>query len=309
MTAVDLSVELAPRSAQGLRLRNPVMPASGTFGYGTEYAELIDVRGLGAVVTKGVTLEPWEGNVQPRLWETASGVLNSIGLENIGVEAVVREKAPIWAGWSVPVIVNVAGHSVDEYVQVARRLDGVRGVAALEVNISCPNVSEGGIEFGVNPQAAAALTGAVRVITRLPLIVKLSPNVTDIAGIARAVAEAGADAVTVINTVRGTAIDIERRCFRLGRPSGGLSGPAIKPVALHMVADVAKAVDVPVIGCGGISTGDDAIEFIMAGATAVQVGTATFTDARTMAAVVEGMRVFMQGHAIHDLAGIRGTVR
>ncbi len=285
------------------------MPASGTFGYGTEYAELVDVSGLGAIVTKGVTLVPWDGNPQPRLWETASGVLNSIGLENIGVEAVVREKAPMWANWPVPVVVNVAGHSVDEYVQVARTLDGVPGVSALEVNISCPNVSEGGIEFGVNPQAAAALTCAVRAVTRLPLLVKLSPNVTDIAAIASAVSAEGADAVTVINTLRGTAIDTERRCFRLGRPAGGLSGPAIKPVALHMVAAVARAVDVPVIGCGGISTGEDAIEFIMAGATAVQVGTATFTDARAMPGVVDGIRDFLQRHGVRDLASIRGIVR
>lgn len=285
------------------------MPASGTFGYGTEYADLVDVSRLGAVVTKGVTLVPWEGNPQPRLWETASGVLNSIGLENIGVEAAVRDKAPVWKTLGVPVVVNVAGHTVDEYVRVAARLDGVAGVAALEVNISCPNVSEGGIEFGVNPQAAGRLTVAVRDATKLPLIVKLSPNVTDIAAIASAVAAAGADAVCVINTLRGTAIDIEHRTFRLGRPSGGLSGPAIKPVALYMVSAVAKSVDVPVIGCGGISTAEDAIEFIMAGASAVQVGTATFTDARSMTDIIDGIGVFLRRHGIHDLASIRGIVR
>jgi len=306
---VDLSVELAPCNPRGLRLPNPVMPASGTFGYGTEYADLVDVSRLGAVVTKGVTLVPWEGNPQPRLWETASGVLNSIGLENIGVEAAVRDKAPVWETLGVPVIVNIAGHAVDEYVQVARRLDGVRGIAALEVNISCPNVSEGGMEFGVSPQAAARLTSAVRDATTLPLIVKLSPNVTDIAAIASAVAEAGADAVCIINTLRGTAIDVERRAFRLGRPSGGLSGPAIKPVALYMVSAVAKGVGVPVIGCGGISTAEDALEFIMAGATAVQVGTATFTDARSMTDIIEGIGAFMRRHGICDLASIRGIVR
>ncbi len=305
----DLSVDLAPRRAGGLRLANPVMPASGTFGYGTEYADLIDVCQLGAIVTKGVTLAPWPGNPQPRIWETASGMLNSIGLENIGVEAAVRDKAPVWAASGLPVIVNIAGHRVDEYVAVARRLDGVRGVAGLEVNISCPNVSEGGIEFGVSPGAAAGLTRAVRDATVLPLIVKLSPNVTDIVAIATAVAEAGADAVCLINTLRGTAIDIERRTFRLGRPSGGLSGPAIKPVALHMVAAVARALSVPIIGCGGISDSRDAVEFVMAGATAIQVGTATFTDARSMIDVIDGIRGFMQRHNVADLAGIRGVVR
>ena len=285
------------------------MPASGTFGYGTEYADLVEVAQLGAIVTKGVTLVPWEGNPQPRVWETASGMLNSIGLENIGVEAAIRDKSPVWATSGLPVIVNVAGHRVDEYVAVARKLDGVPGVAGLEVNISCPNVSEGGIEFGVSPAAAAGLTRAVREITELPLIVKLSPNVTDIAAIAVAVAEAGADAICVINTLRGTAIDIERRTFRLGRPSGGLSGPAIKPVALHMVAAVSKAVNVPIVGCGGISDAQDALEFIMAGATAIQVGTATFTDARSMIHIIDGVRDFLQRHGVADLASIRGVVR
>jgi len=284
------------------------MPASGTFGYGTEYAELIEVSRLGAIVTKGVTLVPWAGNPQPRVWETPSGMLNSIGLENIGVDAVVREKAPVWATWNTPVIVNIAGHAPSEYVEVASRLQGVRGVAALEINISCPNVSEGGIEFGMCPQAAAGLTGAVRDATSLPLVVKLSPNVSDIVSIAQAVVDAGADAICCINTLRGTAIDIERRCFRLGRPSGGLSGPAVKPVALHMVHAVAHAIDAPVIACGGISTADDVVEFIMAGATGVQMGTATFSDATAMLRAIDGTAAFMARHGIESPADIRGAV-
>jgi len=303
-----LQVELFSDRTPGLVLRNPVMPASGTFGYGTEYADLIDIGRLGAIVTKGITAIPWEGNPQPRLWETASGVLNSIGLENIGVEAAIAEKAPLWASWQAPVIVNIAGHTMDEYARVAGRLDGVPGVAALEVNISCPNVSEGGLEFGTCPETAAAVTAAVRAATSLPLIVKLSPNVTDIVAIASSVVASGADAVCLINTLRGTAIDVEKRVFRLGRLAGGLSGPAIKPVALHMVHRVAHAVHVPVIGCGGIATAEDALEFIMAGATAVQVGTATFTDAGSMLAIVEGIEEYLSRHGIPALADIRGLL-
>ena len=235
-------------------------------------------------------------------------MLNSIGLENIGVEAVLRDKAPMWVEWDVPVIVNIAGHTEDEYREVARRLDGVSGVAALEVNISCPNVEHGGLEFGTNREAAASLVGAVRDSTDLPMIVKLSPNVTDIVAIARAVVDAGADALCVVNTVKGTAIDVANRRFRLGRPAGGLSGPAIKPVALHMVHAVASALDVPVIGCGGIATSEDALEFIMAGATAVQVGTATFTEPRSMLAAVDGIAEYMRRESIGGLEDIRGVV-
>ena len=289
-------------------LQNPVMPASGTFGYGTEYGELLDIQRLGAIVTKGVTSVPWEGNAQPRIWETASGVLNSVGLENIGVEALVREKAPLWASWTVPVIVNVAGHSIHEYVEVASALDGINGVAALEINISCPNVSHGGLEFGTNAATASRLTAEVRAATGLPLILKLTPNVTDIVGIAAAVADAGADALCVINTLKGMAIDIEARKSRLGAASGGLSGPAVMPVALHMVHAVAHSVSVPVIGCGGISTADDAIAFIMAGATAVQVGTATFTNPLSMLTIIEGIDDFLVKHGVDDVAEIRGVV-
>jgi len=284
------------------------MPASGTFGYGTEYAELVSIERLGAIVTKGITLTPWSGNPQPRVCETASGMLNSIGLENIGVDAAVKSKAPIWSSWQVPVIVNIAGHTREEYVAVARRLDGLPGVAALEVNISCPNVSQGGMEFGTDPFVAAELVSSVRREVALPLIVKLSPNVTDIRVVARAVVESGADALCVANTLRGTAIDIANRRFRLGRPVGGLSGAAVKPVALHMVHAVCSAVHVPVIGCGGIASSEDALEFIMAGATAVQVGTATFTDPRAMVGIVEGIESYMQVQGIGQLQEIRGIV-
>ena len=303
-----LDVALAPNKPSRLPLQNPVMPASGTFGYGTEYGDLVDIRRLGAVVTKGVTLLPWEGNPQPRIWETAAGVLNSVGLENIGVEAVVRDKAPLWATWDVPVIVNVAGHSIEEYAEVANMLDMVDGVAGLEVNISCPNVAHGGLEFGTTPETASRVTAAVRSATALPLVVKLSPNVSDVVSIALAVVAAGADAVCLINTLRGMAIDVDTGRSRLGTPSGGLSGPAIKPVALHMVHSVAHAVDVPVVGCGGISTAEDAVEFIMAGATAVQVGTATFTDASSMLDIIDGIAAFMEQHGLTSLDELRRVV-
>lgn len=303
-----MAVDLCPRQPGALLLRNPVMPASGTFGYGTEYSDLVAVQQLGAVVTKGVTPLPWSGNPQPRICETAAGMLNSIGLENIGVAEVLASKAPLWASWSVPVIVNVAGHTIQEYCEVARRLSGAAGVAALEVNISCPNVNEGGIEFGVDAGMAAELTRNVREETSLPLIVKLSPNVTDIVPIACAVVAAGADAVCVANTLRGTAIDIHKRVFRLGRPAGGLSGAAIRPVALHLVHRVTRAVQVPVIGCGGIAVAEDALEFIMAGAAAVQVGTATFTDPGSLCSVINGVHAFMLSSGISCLSEIRGVV-
>ncbi len=235
-------------------------------------------------------------------------MLNSIGLENIGVAVAIREKAPLWATWKVPVIVNIAGHTVDEYIEVARMVDPVEGIAAIEVNISCPNLERGSLEFGTSAVTAARLTSAVRTVTTLPLIVKLSPNVTDIVEIATAVAASGADALCVINTLRGTAIDVERRRFRLGRPAGGLSGPAIKPVALHMVHRVAHAVDIPVIGCGGICRWRDALEFIMAGATAVQVGTATFTDPDSMISIIDGIEAYVRQCDVADLGEIRGIL-
>ncbi|MFC2002421.1 dihydroorotate dehydrogenase [Chloroflexota bacterium] len=306
---MNLSVQLAPRHQRGLLLANPVMTASGTFGYGTEYSHLFDIQQLGAIVCKGTTLKPREGNPQPRLAETACGLLNSIGLQNIGVKALIREKAPIWANWRVPVIVNIAGETVDDYAQVAGELDRVAGISALEVNISCPNVKAGGAEFGANPQSAASVVTAVKAKTSLPILVKLNPNTAGIAGVAVAVAEAGADAITLINTLKGMAIDIARRRPLLGNITGGLSGPAIKPVALYMVYEVASAVGVPVIGCGGITTASDAIEFIMAGATAVQVGTANLTDPRAPFDVLEGIREFMEKEGVVDISELIGAAR
>ena len=306
---MNLSVQIAPEHKSGLRLSNPVMTASGTFGYGTEYNHLFDVQKLGAIVCKGTTYQPREGNPQPRLIETASGMLNSIGLQNIGVKALVREKAQIWAGWRVPVIVNIAGEMIDEYARIARELDGVAGVSAIEVNISCPNVSEGGAEFGADPKTAARVTAAVKEATSLPLIVKLTPNTGDIVKVASAVAEAGADAVSLINTLKGMAIDSRTRRPVIGNRTGGLSGPAIKPVALFMVYEVAGAVAIPVIGCGGITCGDDAIEFIMAGASAVQIGTASFNDPRAPFNILKGIERFMKNHGVNDLSGLIGAAR
>ena len=306
---MDLSIQLAPRHPKGLVLANPVMTASGTFGYGTEYSELIDIQRLGAVVCKGTTLLPREGNPQPRLVETSHGLLNSVGLENIGVDAVVKDKAPIWASWRVPVIVNIVGESISEYVEVATRLEGVAGVSGVELNISCPNVAFGALEYGANPHLAAEVTAAVKAVTSLPLIVKLSPNVTDVVEIALMVEGAGADALCLINTVKGLAIDIneDRNYFRA--ISGGLSGPAIKPIALRMVYDVAKAVQIPVIGCGGISCASDALEFVVVGASAVQVGTATLTNPRAALDILEGIEDFMVERGIPNLSELVGVAK
>jgi dihydroorotate dehydrogenase (NAD+) catalytic subunit len=283
------------------------MTASGTFGYGTEYAEVIYIQRLGAIICKGTTLKPRPGNPQPRLWETASGVLNSIGLENIGIDALIEEKAPLWAKWKVPVIVNILGESIEDYAKLAKHLDKVTGVSGIEVNISCPNVSAGGMEFGASPKSAADVTAAVKAKTTLPVIVKLSPNVTDIVEIACAVADAGADAISLINTLKGMAIDTLSRKPVLGNVSGGLSGPAIKPVALYMVYQVARAVKVPVIGCGGIATANDALEFIMAGASAIQVGTANFTNPCTPLDILGGLERFMKKEGIRNLSELIGA--
>ena len=305
----DLSVQLAPKNRRGLLLKNPVLTASGTFGYGLEYAELFDIQKLGAIVCKGTTFYPRAGNPQPRLAETPSGVLNSIGLQNIGVEDLVKEIAPVWAGWKVPVIVNIAGETIGEYAQVASRLDKVPGVAALEVNISCPNVAAGGLEFGTSPRLAAEVTAAVKAATSLPVILKLSPNVTDICEIGIAVAEAGADALTAINTLKGMTIDIKRRRPLLGNRRGGLSGPAIKPVALHMVYELAGVVNIPVIGCGGIASAEDALEFIMAGADAVQVGSAGFTNPEAALEVLAGIETFLEREGVKSLSDLVGAAR
>jgi dihydroorotate dehydrogenase (NAD+) catalytic subunit len=306
---VSLAVQLAPSSKRGLLLKNPVMTASGTFGYGTEYSDFVDVQRLGAIVCKGTTLQPREGNPQPRLAETPSGLLNSIGLQNIGVEALIREKAPLWASWQVPVIVNIAGESIDEYARLAARLHGVAGVSGLELNISCPNVKSGGMEFGVDPGAAASVTAMVKKASSLPVIVKLTPNVTSIVEIAQAVADAGADVLCLINTLRGMAIDVSARKPALGNICGGLSGPAIKPVALHMVYEVAGRVKVPIVGCGGIMSARDALEFIMAGASAVEVGTAQFVNPRALLDVLEGIEEFMQREGVKDIAELIGAAR
>jgi dihydroorotate dehydrogenase (NAD+) catalytic subunit len=288
-------------------LSNPVMIAAGVAGYGTEYAEIADIQKLGAIVCKGTTLRPRKGNAQPRLVETGSGLLNSVGLENIGVDALIEEKAPAWAKWRVPVIVNVAGETIEEYVAVAKKLEGVPGISAIELNISCPNVSAGGIEFGIEPKLAAQVTAAVKAATTLPVIVKLSPNVTDVRAIALAVEEAGADAISLINTLRGVAIDVERRKPHLGNVVGGLSGPAIKPVALYMVFEVAKVARIPIVGCGGIACAEDALEFIMAGASAVQIGTACLTDPQVALNVLRGIEGFLRQKRVKNVAELIGV--
>ncbi|MFH1640113.1 MAG: dihydroorotate dehydrogenase [Chloroflexota bacterium] len=305
----SLKIQLAPKNKRGLELANPVMTASGTFGYGVAFQGFFDIERLGAIVCKGTTLEPKAGNLQPRIAETSCGLLNSIGLQNAGVNRLVQEKAPIWAKWHVPVIVNIAGESVGDYARLAQELDTVPGIAALEVNISCPNVAEGGAAFGTDADAAAKVTVAVREATTLPIIVKLSPNVTDITEIARAVASAGADAISLINTLKGMAIDIHRRQPLLGNITGGLSGPAIKPVALYMVYEVAKAVGVPVVGLGGIVTAADALEFIMAGATAIEVGSASLRNPRAALDVLEGIERFMADEGIEDINKLVGVAR
>jgi len=272
--AVDLSVDLG----RGLVLRNPVMVASGTFGYGVEYGDVVDVQRLGAICCKGTTLRPRIGNPPPRVTETPAGMLNSIGLQNPGVDGVLDKYAPRWAGWQVPVIVNVAGESVADYVEVVRRLDGQPGVAGIELNISCPNVGKGGLQFALDPDAAAEVTAAVRAATDLPLIVKLSPAASDVRAVARAIERAGADAISATNTLSGMAIDQHRRRPLLGATYGGLSGPALKPIALRVVYEVAQVVEIPIVGIGGIGGLTDALDFFYAGAAAVQVGTAVFAD-------------------------------
>ncbi|MFC1947271.1 dihydroorotate dehydrogenase [Chloroflexota bacterium] len=306
---VDLSVSLAPNNPRGLLLKNPVMTASGTFGYGTENSHLFDIRKLGAIVCKGTFLEPRDGNPQPRIAETPSGMLNAIGMEGIGIDALIKEKAPVWAGWDVPVIVNIAGETVEEYARIAERLNQVDGVSGIEVNISCPNIQAGGAEFGIKPDTAAAVTSAVRKATSLPVLVKLTPNTSEITAVAEAVAGEGADALTLINTIKGMAIDIYSRKPVLGNITGGLSGPAVKPVALYIVYEVSKVVNIPVIGCGGISTAADALEFIMAGAAAVQTGTAGFSNPSAPVEILEGIEDFMTKKQITSIEEIIGAAR
>ena len=299
-----LAVDIA-----GIAMKNPVMVASGTFGFGKEYGDLIDLNQLGAIVTKGTSLEAWEGNPPDRIAETPSGMLNAIGLQNDGVDSLINEKIPWLRQFDLPVVVNIVGKTVDEYAEVAGRLDEVDGIAGVEVNISCPNVKRGGIVFGTDPARTAEVVGAVRKATRLPMIPKLSPNVTDVVEIARACVDEGADAVSLVNTLLGTAIDIGTRTFKLANVTGGLSGPAIKPIALRMVWQVAQAVDVPVIGIGGIMTAEDAVEFFLAGADAIQVGTANFVNPSAAIEIAAGLDAYLERHGFGHVSEIVGTVR
>lgn len=303
MTSNRLTTEVC-----GIPLKNPVMVASGTFGFGKEYAQLIDLNQLGAIVTKGTSLEPWAGNPPERICETSAGMLNAIGLQNDGVDSLINDKLPWLRQFDVAVIVNIVGKTIDEYAEVARRLDGVEGVAGLEINISCPNVKHGGIAFGTDPASCEQVVREVRNATKLPVIPKLSPNVTDIVGMARVCVDSGADALSLINTLLGTAIDIEKRSFKLANITGGLSGPAIKPVALRMVWQVAKAVDVPIIGIGGIMTAEDAVEFLLAGADAVQVGTANFVNPNAAIEIAQGIDAYLERHGIGHVKDIIGAV-
>ena len=285
------------------------MPASGTFSWGKEFARHFDINALGAVVSKGVTMIPRRGNDQPRVAETPAGMLNSIGLQNVGITKVVDDLAPIWATWDTPVIVNIAGDTPAEFGKMASILDDTLGIDALELNISCPNVDQGGIEIGQNVESAAEATRAAVRAGSLPVIVKLTPNVTDVVSLARACADEGAAAICAVNTVLGMAIDIDRRRPVLPRGRGGLSGPAIRPIALRIVYDVASAVTIPVVGCGGIATADDALEFLMAGATAVQVGTATFANPRALLDVIEGLEAWLTDNDVAAVTDIIGCAR
>ena len=300
----NLSVEIGR-----LRLRNPVMTASGTFGYGEEYAPYVDLSRLGAIVVKGLSLKPRMGNPPPRIVETPCGMLNAVGLQNVGVNAFIREKLPFLHPFDLPVIANIFGESVEEYVKVAEILSQASGVHALEVNISCPNVKKGGIAFGANPDMAADVTRRVKASTDLPVIVKLTPNVTDIAEIAESVEAAGTDAISLINTITGMSVDIERRVPHLRNITGGLSGPAIKPVALRMVWQVIQRVSVPVIGLGGIMTARDALEFLIVGARAVQVGTAHFIHPHAAIDILEGIEDYLEQHQFDDINQLIGTLK
>ncbi|MSP25020.1 MAG: dihydroorotate dehydrogenase [Myxococcales bacterium] len=298
--AIDLSVRVG-----GVTLKNPVLTASGTFGYGLEHDAYFDVAELGGVCTKGLSVEARAGNEPPRIAETASGMLNAIGLANVGVEAFCRDKLPRLRERGVTVIPNIFATTIEDFVRLAERLDGEPGIAALELNVSCPNVAHGGLEFGCDPQAAARVTRAVRAATKLPVWVKMSPEAGDIRAVGRACEEAGADALTAINTIRGIAIDVERMAFRIKNKTGGLSGPALKPIALRIVWELSRAVKIPIIGIGGIVTANDALEFMLAGATAIQVGTASFTDPLAAKKVLLGIEAYCSKHATapRDLIG------
>ncbi len=304
IATIPLAVTIGP-----LQLANPVMTASGTFGYASEFSNLVDLDRLGALVVKGISLEPRSGNPPPRIVETACGMLNAIGLENVGLERFITEKMPFLRTCQSRVIVNILGDSIEEYAILAKELSGVAGIDGLEINISCPNVKKGGVAFGTVPAMAAAVTQAVKNVTELPVIVKLSPNVTDIVAMAQAVETSGADAVSLINTLIGMAIDVQTRKPRLANIIGGLSGPAIKPVALRMVWQVASAVSIPVIGIGGIGTAEDAIEFLLAGATAVQVGTANFYNPSATEQILAGIDLYLRQQGETSVQAIIGSLR
>jgi len=292
----------------GIELKNPVMTASGTFGYAREFERLIDLNRLGAIIVKGLSLEPSRGNPPPRIVETPCGMLNAIGLENVGLEAFVKEKLTVLKMIEPPVFVNIYGKSIADYAELASRLEDIEELSGIEVNISCPNVTCGGMAFGAYPESAAQVVRAVRKRTTRPLMVKLSPNVTDITEIARRVEGEGADSISLINTITGMAIDIETRRPKLANITGGLSGPAIRPVALRMVWQVAQAVNVPVVGVGGIMTAKDALEFLIAGAVAVQVGTANFINPHATIDIIEGIEAFLMEKNVTDLGDIIGTL-
>lgn len=300
----DLTVQLG-----SLTLKTPVMVASGTFGYGPEYADLVDLNQLGAIVVKGIALHPTKGNPVPRTAEVASGLLNAIGLPNPGTEGFIRKYMPFLRQYQVPVIVNIWGKTIDEYVEVARCFDQVDGVHALEVNVSCPNIKEGSALFGTNLDSFCAVVEAVRAATPLPLIIKLAPNVTDIKEFARAAEAGGADAISLINSFPALAIDVKTRRPKLANVTGGLSGPAIRPIAVKLVWEAARSVAIPIIGIGGIAQPEDALEFIIAGATAVAIGTASFTDPRTALMVTTGIADYMEQHGFQTLSELRGSLQ
>lgn len=289
-----------------IELKNPVMVASGTFGYGEEYSPYIDLNLLGAIVTKGISLKPIYGNPLPRIWETSSGLLNSIGLQNVGVKTFIKEKLPYLRGLDTRIIVNIFGSSLNEYVKVTEILSGTSGIDAIELNISCPNVKRGGMIFGIDPKSTKKVVSSVRKVCRHPLIVKLSPNVTDITEFAKITEGEGADAISLVNTILGMAIDIETRRPRLSTITGGLSGPAIKPIALRMVWQVAKIVKIPLIGMGGISSVEDALEFFLAGASAVAIGTANFFNPKAASEVISGLDKYLTDKGIDDIKELIG---
>lgn len=289
-----------------ISLNNPVLVASGTFGYGEEYATLIDLNKLGGIITKTVTLQPKRGNPPPRLAETPAGLLNAIGLENPGIDVFLKEKLPFLRQFRTALIVNIAGEKEEDYLKLVERLNQTEGIDALEINISCPNVKDKGLIFGTDPERTFSLVRKLRKATNIPLIIKLTPNVTDISGIAQAAEEAGAEALSLINTVLGMAIDVERRRPRLGNITGGLSGPAIRPIAVRMVRETFQKVKLPLIGVGGITSTEDALEFILAGASAVAIGTANFVDSRTTPRIIEGIKEYMQRKDVKNFKDLVG---